>query len=455
MDKIKDLLFKNIGLKILSLMIAIVLWIVSMNINNPEMTKTYVAPLSLLNLNHVNESGMVILNEEELSEQDVYIKVKSTRNDLASLDSSRISASIDFSPLDITNANNIGESIPVSVYVSIPSINYEIVDYSPRTVDVSFDELTTKDIPINIDVTGVPSNGYEVLGGNIVSPDYVTVKGAKSYVDDISTAEIYVNLDGVSSPINDQYPITILDINGNDVTDEFSLSSQSANVIVNVVKVDSLEISKPKISGEPQSGYEVIGTTWSPKIVDVIGDENIIQELGAIQLPDINIAGATGSVTKVIDLNELLEPIGLSVQSGAEDKCTVVVDIEPVITKVVDMPTSNITFNNISEINSENLSVPETIKVTITGPENEIVNFDPDTITGIVDASLYNVGDEDVEVDVSCSNSKVEVQTPVRLSITDSSTEENVESEITNEDPTSEEPFEESSLDSENEQEIE
>lgn len=441
MEKIKNLLFRNIGLKILSLMIAIVLWIVSMNINNPEMTQTYSVPLSLLNLNHVSESGMVVLNEEELSKQDIYIKVKSTRNDLASFDSSRISVSIDFSPLDITNVNNIGKSIPVSVYVSIPSMNYEIVDYSPRTVDVTFDELSTKDIPINIVTSGKPENGYEVLGSNIVSPEYVTLKGAKSYVDDVQSAEVYVDLSGVSESINEQYPISILDVNGNDVTDEFSLMTQSANVIATVVRTDSIPISEPKIIGEPQDGYKVVDTTWTPKQVDVIGYEDEIAQIGSIELPSINITGAKDSVTKVIDLNDILNPMGVSVQDGSQSECSVTVSIEPVVTKMVDVPTSNITFNNISNDDYSNLSIPDSIKVTITGPENEMANFDPNTITGVTDMSLYNVGDEDIEVDMSCTVKDIEVQTPVRLTVTDNNADDkdlDVETQTQTEDSSDE-----------------
>lgn len=436
MDKIKNLFFKNAGLKLLSFAIAIVLWIVSMNINNPEMTQNYTVPLSLLNLSHVNDSGMVLLNEEELAKQNIYIKIKSTRNDLLSLNSSKISASIDFSPLDITNSNNIGQSVPVSVYVSVPSINYEIVDYSPRTVNVSFDELTTKDVPIDIVTNGEPKADYEVLGENLASPQYVTVKGAKTYVDNIQSAEVYVDLDGVSSNINASYPITILDTDGNDITSEFSLSSQSANVSVNVVKADSLSILEPQISGTPANGYEVVGTTWSPKIVDVVGDENVIQQLGSIELPDIDITGATDSVVKVIDLNEILNPLGLSIQDGAQSNCTVTINIEQVLTKTVDISTSNIVFNNISEIDSENLLIPATIKVTITGPENAIANFDPSTVTGSCDMSLYNSEDGAIEVDVSCSDKNIEVETPVRLTITDTSS---VSSENSDEDETNEE----------------
>lgn len=422
-DKLKELLFENTGLKILSLLIAIGLWGVCMNLNNPEMTQSYTLPVSLLNMNYVNENGMVILNENELSQQNVYVKIKATRSNLVSLDESRISASVDFSPLDITNSNNIGEKVPVSIYVSVPNINYEVVDYSPRVVDVVFDQLTTKDVPIDIVIEDEPAKNYELQGQNQVSPEYVTIQGAKTNVDDVDSAEVYVSVDNASQPIDDQYDITILSKEDDDITNKVSLSNQTANVNINIVKVDSLNINQPIVEGQAQDGYEVVGINWSPQVIEVVGDEAAIQELGSIELPSINITGAIDDVRKSLDLNAILEPLNISVREGFEDECTVIIDIEKVVTKTVELQTDNIVFENKDNFDFENFDLPDSIKVSVTAPENEMENFDSSTISGTADLSLYKEGDESIQVEVVCSNPLIEVSTPVRLSISKKNTE--------------------------------
>ncbi len=419
MEKYKNLFIKNWDLKLISLAIAIILWIVSMNINNPQMTETYTVPVELLNLSHVNDNGMVVLNEASLNKQQVYIKIKATRNDLISLDTSRIKASIDFSPVDITNTANIGESVPVSVYVSVPSINYEIVDYSPRQVDVVFDQLITKDVPIELNQTGTPNNNYEVSGTPTVSPDIVTVKGAKTYVDQINNAQVDVDLSGTTTPISDQYDIHLFDVEGKDVTESFSLSSKTSFVTVNVSRTDSLAIDTPTWEGEPAEGYKVVDISWSPKYVDAIGDETAISSMNYITLPPVNISGATSDFVMVYDLNELLNDEGLWIQSGAEDKCTVTVKIEKVITKSVDVSIENINMINITDEQKAQLQLPETIKVSITGPTSEVEIFDPSTINGVADFSTFLEADTGIEVDVTCSNPQIEVETPVRLTLSE------------------------------------
>lgn len=417
MDKIKDIFLKNTGLKLISLVVAILLWLVSMNLNNPQMTQTYNVPISLLNLSNVNDTGMVVLNESELAKTQAYIKIKATRNDLISLDTSRIKATIDFSPVDITNSQNIGKEVPVSVYVSVPSISYEVVDYSPKTVNVVFDELTTKDVPIEINQTGKPENNYEVIGSPQISPEYVTVKGAKSYVDKIAKAKVDVNIDGASSNVSDQYEISILDENDKNITNNFSLSSQNANVTTQVQRIDSLLIGTPMWEGEPAEGYEVVDMTWSPKYVDVIGDEEIIKSIEYLELPSINVSGAISDVTQVINLNDVLKPLGISVQEGSSAECTVTVKVEEVVSKIIEIPTENIIFANISDSNKSQLDLPETVPVTVTGPTSEIANLDPDTISLTCDFANFAQTQTDIEVDVTCSNQLIDVETPIRLRV--------------------------------------
>ncbi len=417
MDKLKDLFLKNIGLKIISLVAAILLWIVSMNINNPQMTQTYTIPITIQNLSHVNDSGMVVLNESELVKTQVYVKIKATRNDLLALDTARLTANIDFSPVDITNRKNIGKSVPVSITVNAPSISYEIVDYSPKTVNVTFDELTTKDVPVELNQTGKPAKNFEVSGTTVVSPETVTVKGAKTYVDQIEKAEVYADIEGAQSSINEQFTIHILDKEGNDFTNMFSLSSQSANVNITIKRVDSILVGTPKWEGELQEGYKVVDVTWSPKYIDVIGDEDTIASISFLELPPINVTGASADVTQVYDLKELLEPMGLKVQEGASTECTVTVKIEQVVTKIIDVPTKNINFINAEEGQVESLTMPENIQVTVTGPNSEILNLDPATLNCVADFANYKVGDSGIEVDVTCSNLLIEVQSPVRLSV--------------------------------------
>lgn len=413
MDKLKTLLFNNAGLKIISLIVAIFLWIVSMNINNPEMTQTFIIPVTLKNINHVTDSGMIILNETELTKTQVSVRIKATRNDLISLDTSRLSAYTDFQPLDITNSKNIGKSVPVSIQIDVPNINYEVIDYSPRTLNVVFDELTTKDFPITINEIGKPSKNYEVVGDTILTPEIVTIKGAKSLVDTISYVGTDVDITDATEDVYGTYPIILLDQEGKDITQQFTLSNQSVGVTIPIKMIESILIGTPKYEGHPETNYQVVDVQWTPKYVDVIGNEDVINSITYLELPSVNVTGATSNVTQVFDLNEILAEKGLSVNQGSQKECTVTFIVEEVITKSLDISSKNIDFVNAPK----DLTIPEKISVTITGPSTEVLNIDPSAIKGTVDLEGLPEGESDVEVDLVCSNSLVSVKTPVRLRV--------------------------------------
>ena len=57
--KLMKHLANNPGLKILSLIIAVILWLIVVNYDNPEMTKTYNIPVTVTNDRILEERGKV------------------------------------------------------------------------------------------------------------------------------------------------------------------------------------------------------------------------------------------------------------------------------------------------------------------------------------------------------------------------------------------------------------
>lgn len=413
MNRIQDLFFKNTWLKVISLLTAILLWMICMNINNPEMTQSYSVPLSLKNLSHVTDSGMIVLNEEEISKTQVYIKIKATRNDLLSLDETRLEAYIDFSPVDITNSKNIGKSVPVSIQIQVPNSSYEIIDYSPRIVSVSFDELVTRDFQVEVNQIGETNKKYEITDSVTVTPEFVTIKGPKSYVDTIHKVSVDVDVSGATETIDEQYQINVYDDDENLIVNKFTLSSQSASVKIPIKMIESILIATPKYEGEPAANYQVVDVTWSPKYVDVIGSDDIINNLSYIELPPVNVTGATTDISQTFDLNLILEDLGLKVRSASQSECTVTFTVEEVITKIASVDSENITFLN----RPNNVEIPDNFYVTVTGPTSEIAKIDTKSITGVCDLKDIPEGETDVIVDVFCPNEFIKVETPVRLRV--------------------------------------
>ena len=118
-----DIVKRNLGWKIFSLVFAIMLLFIVMNINNPAETMTFNVNLTLLNKDKLADKGYVVLNSHELENKKIDIKVKSTRPGLDDLSKNRdlLKATIDLQQFDLLYADDIDEAFTLMVTPTIPS----------------------------------------------------------------------------------------------------------------------------------------------------------------------------------------------------------------------------------------------------------------------------------------------------------------------------------------------
>ncbi|MDO4532051.1 MAG: YbbR-like domain-containing protein, partial [Bacillota bacterium] len=181
MKKFQEMLFKDIGWKLLSIAIATILWFMVINIDQPVDTRSYTRPLSLQNIEVLTDRQMTVGNLEELRATKVTIKVKAQRTALDRLSQNPewLQASVDFSQL---NHASIGDTISLPIDVSVQGGNtYGISSKSPGTVEIVIEPLSQKEFPIELIMTGVlPEDVY--LSEPTLSQNTVWVSGPASTI---------------------------------------------------------------------------------------------------------------------------------------------------------------------------------------------------------------------------------------------------------------------------------
>ena len=104
-NKLKDFFTKNIGLKFLAILFAVLIWFIVMNIEDYNISKTIQdIPVKMLNGNTILENGMVydITGGETIS-----ITVTGPRSVVENLTASDFIATADLSHLSVTNSTTI------------------------------------------------------------------------------------------------------------------------------------------------------------------------------------------------------------------------------------------------------------------------------------------------------------------------------------------------------------
>lgn len=189
------------AIKILSIILAVLMWLYAMNEQNPQVT--YIikdVPVKLVNL---DEEKLVL--KDESAEFKVNVKVRGRRSLVSDLKSDDISAEMNM------KGRIEGENL-IRVDVVVPP-NIELIDVYPREILVTLEAVIEEERPVTVEVTGTTAQGFAARPAQ-VSPQYVTVKGPRSAVEAVNKVVVYIDVSGKDKPIIGNFPFKVLDKNG-------------------------------------------------------------------------------------------------------------------------------------------------------------------------------------------------------------------------------------------------
>lgn len=395
LTKLKMSLTNNIGLKFLAVLIALVLWLAIVNVNDPEKTITVSnIPISVTNESAITSRDMVY---NVKSEQYLNITVSGKRSIVSNLSAEDFRATASLKELSKVN------SIPVDVTTKNASLGRKItiVKQSAQTILVDVENLEEKDFTdLVVEYTGKVADGY-VAGLSSMSTDEVTVKAPTSIIDKIKKVAVRCSLDGTNTNISKKCPVILYDKNDKEIkSDEIELSDKKIRVNVNVLRAKQVPIStinKDEL-GKPADGYVVDDVILSSDSITVYGSEESLDSIESLDIQDdIDVSDAKGDVTQNIDVTGKL-PKGLSV--SGESTITVKVVIKKLITRTFEYDASEVSLNDLTSDLDVQL-VTKKVKVTLQGEEEVISQLTKDDMTISADLGKVKEGTTTVHVDVA------------------------------------------------------
>lgn len=395
LTKLKMSLTNNIGLKFLAVLIALVLWLAIVNVNDPEKTITVSnIPISVTNESAITSRDMVY---NVKSEQYLNITVSGKRSIVSNLSAEDFRATASLKELSKVN------SIPVDVTTKNASLGRKItiVKQSAQTILVDVENVEEKDFTdLVVEYTGKVADGY-VAGLSSMSTDEVTVKAPTSIIDKIKKVAVRCSLDGTNTNISKKCPVILYDKNDKEIkSDEIELSDKKIRVNVNVLRAKQVPIStinKDEL-GKPADGYVVDDVILSSDSITVYGSEESLDSIESLDIQDdIDVSDAKGDVTQNIDVTGKL-PKGLSV--SGESTITVKVLIKKLITRTFEYDASEVSLNDLSS-NLDVQLVTKKVKVTLQGEEEVISQLIKDDMAISADLGKVKEGTTTVHVDVA------------------------------------------------------
>ena len=377
-------LLNNLGLKLISLLLAFLLWFVVVQVGDPKDDRDMGnIQVKLVNTELLEKENKVY---EILDNTDtVRVTVYAPKSVFTQLRNSDITAEADVSKLTDIN------TVPITFTAS--NANVVSIRGSHDVVRLNVEEKASKYVSLVSKSVGEVAEGYMVYS---LTPDQnrIEVSGPKSAVDQVKYAGVEIDVTDATSNLTANVDIKLYDGEGNIV--------ERANLVKNVdyvrMSAEILAVKEVPIeletTGTPAQGYMATGKTQSdPMTVKLAGSAYNLIRTGSIQIPEeeLDISGAEEDVIKIVDIREYL-PDGVKLaESGFNGKITVTAYIEPIEHKTLLVPIENVHVANVPEgFEAEITESADTLfTLEVSGLNAHIEPLRQESVTGKVDLAAW------------------------------------------------------------------
>lgn len=420
---IKGFFANDLHIKIFSLAMAILVWFVVMNTISPVESRSYSVSIHLENSQSLMEKGYIISNRDEIEAQKVRINVEATRPALDELSNEenrkRIYANIDLGNIQIDQTKEMPQVFMLSVEPSLPSYlythTYSIAGYDPVYIAVEVDRMEDVTKEVEIRYNGTPAANYTITDAKL-SQESVVVHGPSGKMSEISTIALNIDVTDVNADTSISATPVALDANGNELLD-FIVEPSYLTVDLEVHKNETLNINEPQTIGTLAPFLEISSIDWSPKTIEVTGDEGEILELGSIDLPPVDLSQITGDSQFVHDISTVLEAYNIVPNNAEDENVVVTVSVNLVNPTNLTIQGTDINVTGLGE--NMSIELPEEITFEISGRTTPTVQ----ALSPTIDVTGLTEGNHTVSLRISHQDN-VAIKGPEEIEVTISVNEE-------------------------------
>lgn len=404
----KKSLMNKSTLKILSLLIAILIWVVVKNVQDPMLVKVITRiPVTIVNESYLASKLEVPLLIE--GQDTVNVKVKGRESVVKELAREDFTAVADMT--QIISMETTPRMVPVKV--SCEGLLDSDISVTPGNIQVDIEKQTSveKIIAVNTGDT-VPDKNYEV-GVLKANPEKVTISGPESIVNKIDRVVAMVDVsDRKETRTELDSELKIYDKNQDELSEKQLSYLDLKEIRNNKIKVTAEfwkaqnKISlKAESSGSPKYGYQVSEIKLVPDTISIAGTDEALQKLAeagnTLEIPGsmIDVSGKSSDFEVNIDLTELL-PENTKLARDLNSSVIVTVKILPYNSQDFELPATQIQTENIPE-DMDLVFGQEKITVRLKGKDEDLKNLKPETVQMKIDLKDYKEGEYTVPVTVT------------------------------------------------------
>ena len=370
---------------LLSLLGAVIAWMAVTIVVQPGTTTTiYNVPVDFTYDSAAYTSrGLSIVNAEE---KTVNLKLSGDGYTIGSLSANDFVVYPDWSSVRDSGEKSLRlqvrsqSTLLTGVSVSIDGDN---------TVDVVFDVVEEKTLPIQVTTNYLKiADGY-ILYGTDISKETVTLSGPSTELSQVETCTAEVAHKGdLTEPVTLTTALRFYTRSGSEVKFEYTtLEEESVDVTLQVYKVATLPVEVSFINAPRDFDSSVLAYTLSKKTLNVAGPESQIDRLSALSVGTIDLS--TFALDKVYEMPIEL-PTGIHLLDNLSS-ITVSFDSSKLETKTLNLPSSCVQVVNLPSSYQLTVETERLMNVTLCGPAGSLETLTPEQVVIEIDADDFSV----------------------------------------------------------------
>lgn len=289
---------KNKGLyMVISVLLAIVLWMYVGNENPDESGPVRNLPVTFTGVELLESRGLMITDGLE---QSVTLNVTGKRNAFRLLSSETVSITVDVSsiqqPGQYTQAYQVAYNLPGNT----SSSSLVVTERYPLNVTFTVAKMATRNIPVQGSMTGSVAENYQA-GEFSFSPSTIKVSGEESVVNRIDFAQVTLNQEDMDATYDGDLPYTFISFTGEALEDiDVTADAALVHTTLPIVKLKEVPLTVNLIPGGGISADDIdryTQYTIVPKSIMVSGAAADLEPLKEISLGDIDLSKVLGTNT--------------------------------------------------------------------------------------------------------------------------------------------------------------
>lgn len=376
LDRLNGFFTRNIGLKIVALIFAILLWAYVLVALNPVRTKSISGvTITMEGYTDLLSRNLILVNSD-LGLANV--EVSATITNHADLDASRVNARASLGT--ITSAGTY--RLPLSVTVQSNLGTVARVD--PRTVTLEVDNLIIKTVPVKLELTGTLPEGYEITGESMAST--ITIEGAARYVDPAVRAVATVDLTDRTENVEESVNVTFYDKDDNELT-VVTRSRNTPSVTVRLSLSAYKRVNVQQAVSLSDDTYYSLSSEVTPSSVVIYGTSEALAAVDSIPTQSLVLRPEEAVVSRELSL---ILPDGITLKRGQSSTVTLSASVtEKQGERTLEVPITYVHLRNDMVIAD---GAPTYVNVIAEGPLRQVEQLSPDFFTVQVDLANYGPG---------------------------------------------------------------